>query len=125
MNFGNEDNNTIQTIENSSTGDMIIQHLGTIFKAKVLPSNVAEYLSNIPEKEKPDESMLVRSPMPGTVISVNVAVGDVVAQGSEVAVLEAMKMQNSLTAPRDGTISAVHISAGDKSSDGDVLVEFE
>jgi propionyl-CoA carboxylase alpha chain len=125
MNFGSEDVHTIQTIDNSSSGDMIIQHLGTLFKAKVLPSNVADYLSVIPEKEKPDETRLVRSPMPGTVISVNVAVGDVVAQGSEVAVLEAMKMQNSLTAPRDGTIVAVHISAGDKSADGDVLVEFE
>jgi len=59
------------------------------------------------------------------VVSVNVKVGDVIAQGCEVAVLEAMKMQNSLTAPQDGKIKVVHIKAGDKSSDGDILVEFE
>lgn len=125
LDFGGDDVSTVQTIENSSTGELTIQHLGTLFSAKVLPENVAQYLGNIPEKPKPDESKLVRSPMPGTVVSVNVAVGDVIAQGSEVAVLEAMKMQNSLTAPTDGKVKAVHIKQGDKSSDGDILVEFE
>ena len=55
---------------------------------------------------------VVRSPMPGTVIAVHVAVGDVVARGQAVAVVEAMKMEHSLMAPFDGTIGDVHATVG-------------
>lgn len=79
----------------------------------------------MPEKPKIDESLLVKTPMPGTVVSVNVKVGDKVTVGTEVAVLEAMKMQNSLTSACDGVVKAVHCKQGDKMNDGDILVEFE
>jgi acetyl-CoA/propionyl-CoA carboxylase biotin carboxyl carrier protein len=55
---------------------------------------------------------VVRSPMPGTVIAVHVAVGDAVAKGQAVAVVEAMKMEHSVTAPFDGTIGDVHAAVG-------------
>ena len=48
----------------------------------------------MPEKPKEDMSGKLLSPMPGTVISVDVQVGDMVAEGQTVAVVEAMKMQN-------------------------------
>jgi acetyl-CoA/propionyl-CoA carboxylase biotin carboxyl carrier protein len=54
----------------------------------------------------------VRSPMPGTVIAVHVVVGDPVAKGQAVAVVEAMKMEHSLTAPFDGTVADVHAAVG-------------
>lgn len=123
--FGGEDISTIQTIKNRPTGEITLQYLGTLFTASVKPSHVASYQKTMPEKPKIDESKFIRSPMPGTVISVNVQVGDVIAAGSEVAVLEAMKMQNSLTAVDDGTVKSVHVAPGDKMSDGDLLVEFE
>jgi acetyl/propionyl-CoA carboxylase alpha subunit len=55
---------------------------------------------------------VVRSPMPGTVIAVDVAVGDVVTAGQAVAIVEAMKMEHTLTAPTDGTVAEVHASIG-------------
>ena len=52
------------------------------------------YIKTIPEKPKEDMSGKLLSPMPETVISVDVQAGDMVAEGQTVAVVEAMKMQN-------------------------------
>ncbi len=54
----------------------------------------------------------VRSPMPGTVIAVHVATGDIVVSGQPVAVVEAMKMEHALPAPFDGTVGDVHVVVG-------------
>lgn len=63
--------------------------------------------------------------MPGTVVSVSVKEGDTVAQGSEVAVVEAMKMQNVLRAPRVGKIKKVFVKPGQSVSADEFLIEFE
>jgi acetyl-CoA/propionyl-CoA carboxylase, biotin carboxylase, biotin carboxyl carrier protein len=55
---------------------------------------------------------VVRSPMPGTVISVQVAVGDEIVAGDVVAIVEAMKMEHALRAPIDGVAAEVLVSAG-------------
>ena len=55
---------------------------------------------------------VVRSPMPGTVIALGVGVGDVVAAGDVVAIVEAMKMEHSLRAPVDGVVSELSASVG-------------
>src|SRR5690606_32605091 len=55
---------------------------------------------------------VVRSPMPGTVIAVSVGVGEQVAAGDVVAIVEAMKMEHSLRAPVDGVVAEVHAAAG-------------
>ena len=54
----------------------------------------------------------LRAPMPGMIISYSVKVGDQVKTGDPVCVLEAMKMQNSLTAPASGTVKAVNFESG-------------
>ena len=54
----------------------------------------------------------LRSPMPGMIISYSVKVGDKVNTGDPVCILEAMKMQNSLTAPASGTIKAINFESG-------------
>lgn len=66
----------------------------------------------------------VRAPIAGKVVKVVVAVGDQVAPGSAVIVLEAMKMENELAAERGGTVSAIHRSAGQAVDTGDLLVEL-
>ncbi len=67
----------------------------------------------------------IRAPMPGLVKQVRVKPGDQVVKGDALAVLEAMKMEHTLTAARDGSVSEVFVSDGDQVSDGDLLVSLE
>jgi biotin carboxyl carrier protein len=66
----------------------------------------------------------IRAPIAGKVVKVLVAVGDPVAPGSAVIVLEAMKMENELASERGGTVSAIHKAAGQAVDTGDLLVEI-
>jgi biotin carboxyl carrier protein len=66
----------------------------------------------------------IRAPIAGKVVKVLVAVGDQVAPGSAVIVLEAMKMENELVAERGGTVTSVTKTAGQAVDTGDVLVEL-
>jgi len=68
---------------------------------------------------------VLEAPMPGRVAAVRVDVGQRVAKGEELLVVEAMKMENALRAPRDGVVRAVHVSAGDAVAPGRPLVEIE
>ncbi|MEL7128055.1 MAG: biotin/lipoyl-containing protein [Pseudomonadota bacterium] len=61
---------------------------------------------------------LIVAPMPGKLLSLNVAVGDAVTKGQAVAVMEAMKMEQTLVAPRDGMIAEVAASPGSQVSEG-------
>lgn len=64
----------------------------------------------------------VTSPLPGVIIAIKVNVGDVVKAGQEVAVLEAMKMENSIEATHDGTVTAINVSKGDSILEGAPVV---
>jgi len=63
--------------------------------------------------------------MPGRVLALDVAVGQGVAAGDRLLVLEAMKMEHRLVAKLAGTVRAVHVAEGDQVGDGMVLVEIE
>lgn len=67
----------------------------------------------------------VIAPIPGKVVKVHIAPGDVVEQGQSVVVLEAMKMENELEVERSGRVAAVHVAAGDTVDTGTLLVELE
>ena len=57
-------------------------------------------------------SVAIKAPMPGTILKMNVKVGDSVKSGDVVCVLEAMKMENDICAPEDGVVSSVEVSQG-------------
>jgi biotin carboxyl carrier protein len=65
------------------------------------------------------------SPMPATVISVNVAPGDHVTAGQTLVVLEAMKMELPVRAPGDGRVAAVHCKPGELVQPDVSLIDFE
>jgi biotin carboxyl carrier protein len=65
------------------------------------------------------------APMPGVVLEVSVKVGDAVVRGQQIAVLEAMKMQNSIKSSRAGTIAEVCVEAGQAVGHGDAIVRFQ
>jgi len=68
---------------------------------------------------------VVRSPMPGRVVRLLCAVGDEVAAGAPVVVVEAMKMENELAAGRAGIVKAIHVSPGATVESGALLVEID
>lgn len=63
----------------------------------------------------------INSPMPGTILKVNVAAGQTVKSGDILMILEAMKMENEIMAPKDGTITSVSISEGATVESGTLL----
>ena len=66
----------------------------------------------------------VTSPLPGVIIAIKVNVGDTVKAGQEVAVLEAMKMENSIEATHDGTVTAIHAAKGDSIQEGTAIISI-
>jgi pyruvate carboxylase subunit B len=68
------------------------------------------------------EGQPVNAPMPGTIISLNVQVGDWVNQGDTLLVFEAMKMENTLTAPAQGTVQKILCQEGDQVKKDDKLL---
>jgi len=72
-----------------------------------------------------DDSKALVSPMPGTLVSCTAFVGQVVEVGQQLAVVEAMKMQNVLRAQKKGVVKAVLKASGAHLKVDDVIVEFE
>ena len=67
-------------------------------------------------------SVKVEAPMPGTVLRVNVNVGDTVEEGQAVVILEAMKMENEIAAPKSGTVASINATQGSAVNTGDLLI---
>ena len=67
----------------------------------------------------------LRAPMPGKVVTLMAAPGAIVEKGAPLLVLEAMKMEHTITAPRKGKVVRFYVAAGDQVADGAELVEFE
>ena len=68
---------------------------------------------------------LLKAPMPGLILEINVEVGQTVNENDNLLILTAMKMENSLLSPRDGVIKSIAINVGDSVIKGDLLIEFE
>ncbi|KAM4591541.1 propionyl-CoA carboxylase alpha chain [Odontesthes bonariensis] len=115
----------LQCLSRDASGIIVLQYMGTLFKVRVLSKLASELNSYMPEKVPEDTSSILRSPMPGTVVAVSVQPGDTVAAGQEICVIEAMKMQNSLTAVKQAKVKCVHCKAGETVGEGDLLVELE
>jgi glutaconyl-CoA/methylmalonyl-CoA decarboxylase subunit gamma len=83
-----------------------------------------------PVAEQPKETqkpaavggMIVKAPMPGSVLEVKVKEGDTVKDGDVLLVLEAMKMENELTASQAGTVTEILVKKGDTVNSGDPLI---
>ena len=66
----------------------------------------------------------LNAPMPGVILELTVAPGDTVQRGQPIAVLEAMKMKNSIRSPRAGTIAEVCVAVGQAVGHGEAIVRF-
>ncbi len=102
-----------------------LQQGGATLEALVAPAHIAPVLRHVPVKASPDLGRFLLSPMPGLLISLAVKQGEEVKAGQELAIVEAMKMENVLRAERDGRIVRVLATAGASLAVDQAILEFE
>ncbi len=102
-----------------------LAYRGATIKAIVLSPRMAELNSLMPEKVAPDTSKQLLCPMPGLLVKILVEEGDEVQDGQALAVVEAMKMENTLRAERKSVVSKINAAAGDSLAVDEVIMEFE
>ena len=111
-------------VEATRTGLKLTTH-GTIHKVRVLPARFAHLTKHMIEKTPPDLSRFLICPMPGLLVSLNVAVGDKVEAGQPLAVVEAMKMENILRAEKTATVKSINAKQGESLAVDAVILELE
>lgn len=71
-----------------------------------------------------ENAISVKAPMPGTILSFTVSVGDSVSEGQVVAILEAMKMENELIAPASGKVKSIHVEKGSSVVENQIILQI-
>jgi propionyl-CoA carboxylase alpha chain len=100
-------------------------HWGAQVDIMVFTSRAAELFACMPIKEPPDMSRFLLSPMPGLLTQLRVDEGHDVRSGQDLAVVEAMKMENVLVAERDGKVGKLLAGVGDTLAVDQPILEFE
>jgi propionyl-CoA carboxylase alpha chain len=102
-----------------------VSHHGAQVEVRVLSPRAAELNALMPFKAPPDLSKFLLSPMPGLLVDIAVAPGQRVRAGEKLAVIEAMKMENTLIAANDGVIAKVKAAKGESLAVDQVILEFQ
>ncbi len=102
-----------------------LSHGGAIRLVRTIPERASALIGLMPVKQAPDMSRFLISPMPGFLVSVAVQEGDIVKAGQELAVVEAMKMENVMRAERDGVVAKVLAETGASLAVDQPIIEFE
>lgn len=107
------------------SNEWVLSQGGSVRRYRVVDPHVAALMHHMPVREASDMSRYLLSPMPGLLMKLLVNEGDVVSAGQDLAIIEAMKMENTLTASVDGTVSSVVAKVGDSLAVDAVIIEFE
>lgn len=110
------------TAYNVELGNTPAAHVPNVPTAPVTTAPSAQQTAAPVPKPSSATGKEVKSPLPGVIVSVNVAVGDTVKTGQVVAILEAMKMENEIQAESDGIITSVKVAKGDSILEGASIV---
>ena len=102
-----------------------VEHRGCRFDVRVRTPEAAALAQFMPEKVEADTSNMLLCPMPGVVVRLLVAEGDTVEDGQALAVVEAMKMENTLRAEKKATVISLKAAEGDNLAVDEVIMEFE
>lgn len=91
----------------------------------VLTPKIAELDKKMLIKQPPDTSKFLLAPMPGLLVNFPIKPGQDIKAGDELAVIEAMKMENVLRAMRDGIVKEIYVAQGDSLSVDQKMIEFK
>jgi pyruvate carboxylase subunit B len=112
-------------IEAAGGGQWAITRQGERTEIEVIDERTRHIRSLTGTSDRPRGPAVLKAPMPGLVVRVQVEAGQPVAAGAGIVVLEAMKMENELRAATAGTVRVVRVRPGEAVEKGQVLVEFE
>ncbi|MBW6498773.1 MAG: biotin/lipoyl-binding protein [Bacteroidales bacterium] len=106
--------------------DKTIQPVKTprLVRQRVVPDTETTPAMGTGAKGQASGAGIIKSPLPGTVLSILVKVGDPVKIGQKLMVLEAMKMENNIDCDKDGKVAAIRVNPGQSVMEGDVLIEI-
>eukprot|EP00968_Pinguiococcus_pyrenoidosus_P000588 scaffold34_cov260-Pinguiococcus_pyrenoidosus.AAC.14 len=105
--------------------DTLLRIYGKDVAASVFTPSEYQYNQYLLKEEEVDVSKILQAPMPGKIISIDVAPGDEVQEGQRVAIMEAMKMQTPLHAPKQTKVTSVSVGVGDTVKVDQVILQFE
>ncbi len=130
VNIMNVEDNVIELEVNGSNYkvevDKSIQPVKTprLVRSRAVPATDSTPSTGTGSKVPSSPSGLIKSPLPGTVISIHVKEGDSVKVGQKLMVLEAMKMENNIDSDMDGKVISISVRPGQSVMEGDVLIEI-
>ena len=116
---------TTLSVESLGRGRWALAPGGERREVEVLDERALHIRSLTSSSDRPRASPVLKAPMPGLVLRVQVIPGQAVAAGAGLVVLEAMKMENELKAPGQVVVKAVRVQPGEAVEKGQVLLEFE
>ena len=115
----------VQVEEISGSAPAPVQAAPVAAPVQAAPAPVAAAPAPAPVSSGSDGNVLVKSPMPGTIIDVKVSVGDTVSIAQPLVILEAMKMENDIVAPNAGKVASIKVKKGDSVNSDDLLITLE
>jgi pyruvate carboxylase subunit B len=113
------------SVSSAGRGRWVILERGERLELEVLDERARHIRSLTAGADQKKAADVLKAPMPGLVVRLQVQPGDRVTPGLGLVVLEAMKMENELKASAAGVVKAVRVAAGAAVEKGQVLVEFE
>lgn len=115
---------TTLTVESLGRGRWALTPAGERWELEVLDERTRHIRSLTASADRPLASPVLKAPMPGLVVRVQVVPGQQVSAGTGLLVLEAMKMENELKAPAAAVVKAIRVQPGEVVEKGQVLLEF-
>ena len=117
---------------NGKSYDVQVEEIGASNESTPINDSIDLGETSKPQKEevkkenkKAADGEAIKSPMPGTIVSVNVKEGQNVSSGDVLVILEAMKMENEILAPRDAVVSSVNVSKGQSVESDTILLSLK
>lgn len=114
----------VELIQGESSKKYIVNTFSKSFNVEVIDAET-KYISNRRQGMDVEGSNQVASPMPGKIVKIPVAVGDTVAAGQTLIVVEAMKMQSEFKATGDKIVQAILVQEGDTVDSHQVMIKLE